>query len=670
MRWVLVVIIISILVLGPTLGTVVEADSSYNDAYFYSDPLFDDVNRPININNASYSDTIINEWEEDLGVYMPNGTYYGGLLSPALFEHSLRPTSGDGQRFTGVILSSHFEFDSQTIMSGCSEWWVRLPFNPDVMSKGVLSVFKDCDNSSLITFEDDFLYYETEDDFVRPSNGGYMPYDFIPFALGGGARKGEGFVVEDRMYLKVHSILRPDVDYVISFSFAMSSGELQTYWTTGEKVCGGWSSIAVAEIELSDNINSTIHVDVLDTEIMDVALDLDWSFMFTEGIGAGGLFGYNLNLDIITNETGWTKNESLTLYPYFDLTDCNDDIGQYMSFMLPFISDDSVWAKPAVYNGMQFSSVSGMHLWYFGPVVAGPPPIPNNISFTPDYGYEYYDFILFSTNETVVYNVPVGAFDGFHGNDRYNVRLTFFFNQSLDITLLCHERDDTPVEWSDFRLFWNGVYYDIQHYANRSLNPYMRPWIREYDGTYEDYTMAEYYLGYEIWCSAGGTEGQWYQQFADAATGEKIYTYHFPQVISLSRGDYRIIGENQTEEVLEEWERLWKLAQDEWGAWHHLSAIRYAFMSVITRAWDGGEAIIGYISDGLSRVWKAMASLGKWIYTKIVEFVGKIYDFLQEFGDHLVTFWDSLKYVVAPMMMVTIISYSTKFSKTARRDGE
>lgn len=139
---------------------VVEAETRDLIVEFKSDPLFDEVNDPINIDNATVDDTLMGEWRRDLGSDMPNGTYYGSLFPPALFQHDLKPTyarneSAGGQegRFTYTMLSSHFNLSSQKIMAGASEWWVRIPVSPDSIDGYfgiVLNIFRDVDNASRV----------------------------------------------------------------------------------------------------------------------------------------------------------------------------------------------------------------------------------------------------------------------------------------------------------------------------------------------------------------------------------------------------------------------------------------------------------------------------------------------------------------------------------------
>jgi len=708
MRWILVIIMIIIMVLAPTLGTIVDADAKEIDVSFISDPLYADVNRPINLANATHADSVISEWEIDLGSSMPNGTYYGSLTQPALFQHNVRPLeikpgpdtyydNSSTSRYTSVIVSAHFNWSKQVLMSGASEWWVRVPVHPDSIGDfAYLAIFKDVTNASKIEFLDDFNFFTTwyfpsgssgyelshSPDFIRPSYNGYMPQDIFKYDLktdSDGDTIGDGLHSTDHIYLKVRSVLRPETDYVISYAFYIpNDSELKTYWNTGESPCGGWSSIVVGEIEIGPKIDGypvvawdpdleagfacqTHPVDVLDSSKLEIGLDLDFSFIFTQGIGSNGLFGVKINFKIPTYEllSGdyyWnvTFSSDLVTYPFFNTSRTGS---QYMSFMLPFISSDTIYCVPAAGN----AGMNPMYYWNF---------TDGAIHFYPTTGWNYSDFILFSTNSTI-------NFDYFLPQHRYSVAVDYIFTRNeydtyrmidFNITLLCYDGPRTNRLWS--------ILEENEARYNTSVNPWLRNHINMWNGVpdvntiwgsdalYDSLRYKTIYLGYDIWQSGRGTEEQWALRTM-TPSGKYTYSYHFPQIIHLTSHNFIVQTANDSRAVTP-WGRYWEMAQDEWATGHYFKSLYYGFKATISYLWDG---LPGIIYDGLHYLWEGMKSFGSFLYTKIGEFFGKIWDFLQDVGDHLVTFWESAKYAIAPMMMVIIISYSTKFSKTARRDA-
>lgn len=239
MKWIVALFAVGIMI-GMQYTQVVQADAEAIDVSFESDPLFAGVNRPVNLNNATHADSVIAEWQNDMGSQMPNGTYYGSLTQPALLEHNVRPveihptdslvysTDNTKARFTTVIVSAHFNWSRQVLMSGCSEWWVRIPVHPDSIGNfAYLAIFRDVTNASLIDFYSYFNYsyqlsaWEFYPDFIRPTYNGEMPQDIFkyqnhqPYYYYYTINHGEMLQSQDHIYLKVHSILRPERKSVV-----------------------------------------------------------------------------------------------------------------------------------------------------------------------------------------------------------------------------------------------------------------------------------------------------------------------------------------------------------------------------------------------------------------------------------------------------------------------
>lgn len=686
---------------------VVEADAVEIDVSYESDPLYDSVNIPTNLVNATHTDSVIYEWERDCGPEMPNGTYYGALTQPGLFTHNLRPVeivedntdggylpdvNGSVARYTTVIVSAHFNWSKQVLMSGCSEWWVRIPVHPDSIGDfAYLSIFKDVDNASLIDF---YSYYnftpkvagewEFYPDFIRPTYDGQMPQDIFKYASGQSIgfsyytyAHGEMVKSEDHVYLKVHSILRPETDYVISYAFYIPEDEvLSTYWNTGETPCGGWSSIVVGDTEIEHifpGVGDTIYYQttVVDSQKTEVPLDLDYSFIFVQGIGPGGLFGARFQIE------STIRNCSAEGVPYpfniqvwggivdYPFYNSSMDDPEYMSFMLPFISDDRFYCVPRVDSAMLLADLLG---WRF---------MDGEIYFRPEWGWNYSDFILFSTSSRVNYTDPFNDpfFDGFQWNIKteYEIfeNVSDEYRKSINITLLCYESPRSVHDWSE--IDWEYGFLN-QEMKNSSFNPWLRPYVYTWDGREYgrknesgDYRynlgMTYSYLGYEIWQSARGTEEQWVLRNM-TSSGEYTYSYHFPQIIHLSSHTW-VVGSSIASRPVTPWGNYWQMSQDAWNTGHRFQAIYYAVRGTISYLFDG---LPGIIYDALHGLWDEMKKFGSWIYTRIVEFIGKIYDFLEDVGDHLVDFWESAKYAVAPIIMIVIISYGSRFANTARRD--
>ena len=680
---------------------IVKADVEALEVEFESDPFFGDYNDPVNIDNMTDADTVLGEWERDLGEETPNGTYYGPLLPPSYFEHNIQPawvknnsvSNFDG-RYTFVLVSGHFNLSEQKIMAGASEWWLRTPINPESIEAYyglTLSIFKDVDNASKVR-----LYGNYSSDFSkqgqkpRATFNGYAPDVIAEYGTTSSAkRSGEPMtnwkfqndmrVANGRLYIQVSAVLEPSVDYVLSLGFRLPrEGTLGTYWTTSESPAGKWTAIDIAEMFMNPAVGATAYIEMLDSYLMEQPMDLDWSFIFVEGIGMGGLFGKKLSIP---------ENNTLALYPFFNTSMSGD---QYMSFMLPFISNQSVNVTPQVYNAdytypWNFSSgdswftpemeyVIGLsenasagsktirvnsteHLWegMYCRVIDDDHSEVNFITamngrtitlyydlyFDKDIeknarlwcmipmGWEYTDFVLFSTNDTVDWTT-------FTDNDRWNVELEFLFNEPITLTLLCYVDDRPQYLWTEIGL------------NNTTRSPYYHPFTF---GRAGDITQT-YRLHYNVWISGRGTDGQWVMRNG-TASGDWTYTHYFPRRIHLSSAQWEFMNENETETF----NSYWDVALHYWdkGIGYYRYALWYGMKATMMTLWNGATTFGGYITDGLSQIWEGFKRFGNWIVTRLVEFVGQIWNFISDAIDTIAGFWDLFKYLVAPMISMVII---------------
>jgi len=168
------------------------------------------------------------------------------------------------------------------------------------------------------------------------------------------------------------------------------------------------------EVEQHDSeANGSSLIEEIDSEKIELPIDMDWSFIFVEGVGMGGLFGKKVMIE---------KDHALVIYPFFNTSRSGN---QYMSFNLPFISNETAYVQPSVWQGSGGFPGCGWHVWrfalpdlnyYFDPVQ------PANASLKQVYNYT--DFILFSTNETLHWSY-------FLDDDRWNVRVEFYFNATI-----------------------------------------------------------------------------------------------------------------------------------------------------------------------------------------------------------------------------------------------
>ncbi len=604
---------------------------------------------------------------------MPNGTYWGTLMPGARFENDYErvwdpdsptlwydledgfynglSTGGLGGRFSYILVASHFRWTSSVLLSGCSSWWVRLPVSPQSIERMhglVVGIFRDETNASSAYLLDD---YSTNYTWMRPAIDGRAPDDYVyvgfnrssygrpVYAPGGDdevaeINTGSGVIAGDRVYLHVNSILRPDTDYVISLAFRLpdTGPGLATFWAASESPCGNWSHIELAEFELEGDEGAyyeTYDVDELGNTSMDVPMDLDWSFVFVEGVGAGGLFGKTVRVD---------SNATLTLYPFFNTSRSGH---QHMSFMWPYISDMNLTIEPEIHQACGRPRGAGPgfshHVWAFESM---------EYEFDPDVSYNYSDFVLFSSSEALRWGTSGYEF---RDDDRWNVRVDLNLlgsgggrnlTRDYEFTMLCYERVRSPVMWSTVN-------------ESDAWNTSRLPWAR----AHLDRPDSSTYFHYEVWMSGRGTDGQWAMRNG-TVSGMPVFTYHFPQIIFIDALSLRITSRMGAEWIeVSQQDGYYSQIQDWWGEHYFGEAVRTKFYEPPQRLGP-----VGWISNKLSDLWDSMAGWGEWMYANLVQFVGQIITFAQEVLDAITGIVWVLRQLVAPVTFMGIVAIGARFS--------
>lgn len=662
----MITVLVLLILLISTLGSSLLADASTETEIqidLIPDPAFSDIMAKQELGNGSIPTSTIGTWMEDLGSEFPNGTYYGTLFQGSAFEvtkfrpywypyDSFLPTG----RFSWAMVSGHFNFTSRTLMSGASEWWLKVPVLASSVEQSFgiyLAVFEGCTDTNQVQFYDQ--PYGNKYFHVRPSWNDQVPDDLTIYSFpdwydheGDPATDHSGagdlMVRNNHVYLRVHSILRPLTDYVISIAFRIPrEGSLKLLWTGAESPAGRETRICWADYKITEiGANDTYLHTMTGQEIVDVDLDLDWSFVFTEGVGGGGLFG--IRIPVVNGTTLYT-------YPFLNTTvDPAKDGLIHPSFMLPWISDDeftiNLWVDNMLDEGKM--GPQDFHHWQFEP--SGSNPSSQTFEWVGDVNYSYRDFCLFSVNWTLDFN------DGtypFTDEDRYNVMVAYTFLNEGSITLLCYDLDRPTVTWDQIEP-WHD---------NSTTWPWARP------GVYDTSDYGYYTLNYGIFSSAFGTEGEWAQVQQNTTTGRNIYTYHFPNRIDLTDMEWKIRHAAFDEEIEPTPAELaWGEFNELWGDHHYMRAIAQAFKATAMTIWEGGTRIVAYIYDGISELWEGMRGLGEWLWTSMISLYETIVSFLEDLADIMVDMWNVVKYLVSPLILMAIYGAAIGTMKNFLRD--
>lgn len=621
------------------------ATADYTEVELRPDPSFEDVTNRQDVSDDGREEvlTTIDVWMRDLEDTSPNGTYYGTLIQGSAFSHDYyepywlpKDQYMRTGRYSYAMMAAHFNFSAQVIMSGASEWWMKVPVLASSIewSAGLfVGVWKDASDLDQVGF-DERPYY-TNVPHVRPAYNGYAPDDIIGYYgpeptshYGEELSEGGGdmYVENGHVYVRAHTVLLPEVDYVIAFYFRFpEDGTLKTLWTTAESPAGRETRLCFADYKVTDNWddNHTYHHNLTGQELVDVDLDLDWSFIFTEGMGQG-LFGVQVPIH---------NGTIIALHPFFNTTTAAGKDGDiHMSFMLPWVSDDTFNLTFGVTNMRDEGVIGGFEFthWQFEP--SGGDPASFTFAWWSDAAWDYKDFALFSTNWTLDFD---DASHPFSEDDQWNVQVQFIFHNEGNLTLLCYDWERDPVNWGDVQVFP----------TNSTLWPYARTFVQTPGN-------ATTILSYGVYCSGWGTDGQWAIR-SQTVSGLPVLTHYFPSRIYLSDSQYTIQQEG-AEQNLTPAQEMWSMARDLWGSHHYLAAIATGIKATIMTFWEGVDKVRAWLVDGLTSVWEGMKSLGHWLYTNLVSFFQKVINFFEDVADLLIDVWDIVKYVVAPVILMAV----------------
>lgn len=375
---------------------------------FKPDPRFLDQTNAFNMTEPD-----LTKWTTNLDSWAieANGTYSGAVLPESTFELDFKP-SRVTDTTAYISIGTAVNFSSSVLLSGTTEWWVRLPFIGDHYAQVFLTIWEDSGvaptilTPSLTLDAGSRLYQipiDTEYEWATPYT---YPY------IGGHTFNGtlDSFFEDDRWYVRVHQFLYPDT----------------TYYFVCTAVIVGWGTFATDEspqIALTeenhsraDNKTQLVYGEtypdnssLFQTENL-TGVEAGWSFVFEQGHGAGVT---GVRLDPVETER-----------IYFNATMNETATGRNISLMIPVVNREleRVFYRISIkaYNATRiqqdwWSPVNGSTVSvYNSPILNFTEWILLTPEYSPGNNSTYYEFSIFILNTTLL---RFFAFDG--GSDGF-----------------------------------------------------------------------------------------------------------------------------------------------------------------------------------------------------------------------------------------------------------
>ena len=395
-----------------------------------------------NLADPSNITTEIGIWERDLGNDVTDGSYVGGLLQSSSFqldydpymqndtllveyEHTLLPDDAEwnenafyndyylknesdygqpagtfedygfregalnipiAKKRTVLALSSEVVFSNRAIMSGATDFWVKLPVVPSCINYEVqptVSIFNlgvSSYDPSLISLAEEYkINYQGSPIKMLYNDTSGVPIGQVPTNIGDviyGAgsettlrmqynsnepeifQELDGrYIFDDTAYAHIYATVEPNINYAVVFSCMLKSKP--TVYFVEDDVCSNGRSSTIQYLDMEfDKYNQELNNEIdefewdgtvadsyvetqeyavvrsdsssYQIETQSIAVDLGWSFIFKQGRGNYGMFGHKFHFE---------PRDAFVFYKPLDEAIYDD---KFISVMIPFISDDEI----------------------------------------------------------------------------------------------------------------------------------------------------------------------------------------------------------------------------------------------------------------------------------------------------------------------------------------
>lgn len=312
------------------------------------------------------------QWQEDFasrGKEVPKGTYVGQYFSPSTLRYDYTPRrrsrkegdvieendkrdsySQDVGEYGVSIISDTIEFSADDIMSGASEFWVKMPIHASQLTTidHNIEYERDIDDRETIrryksqtTIHPGFYIFEGKQEEFQ-IEGDYTSGIFDLRGEEESYSHANSIITKDNfyrdsVYQKINAIIQPDVEYTLAF-LAITEDEPEIKM---DEVQSEDSKITMKSMEME---GASFDLDVRRTIVdfqhpmcdfttvksseEDLHMSPHFSFTFTSGTGRGSLFGASLDEEstvFVSDNIQFNENEVQN---------------KYLSHYIPFKYDD------------------------------------------------------------------------------------------------------------------------------------------------------------------------------------------------------------------------------------------------------------------------------------------------------------------------------------------
>ena len=575
--------------------------------------------------NRSNIRTGFNTWEEDWGEgEVPKGIYVGTAFAPAVLD------TGIQRVYRRCVFEVGFtaNFSAKEIMNGASSFWVKIP-----------------------------VVYDAELFNFTFSRRPHYLEDVQSFIDGVLVHSPQTVIVGFSIYVYFHYIIQPYTDYDFMFRLPLN------YWSTslipsngyydpnisprilltGEKVCpddGSYYSILTINVS-AGGVGATTWLtnssyddfDGVSFTPIPSSISLGFSFLFTNGIGLGGLFGRSYNIQPYSSSYD-TRFEMAVIISH-------NNVKAYPSIIVPFHSIDSVFlanAKLLIRNTSHAgfglaglndighytvsNSYDGMFIFSFGNLTLHSPPnegIPAILYLNVRNSVDSIGAISFLHNSNISNSATTYVSSYVEGASLYNFYGFGGFSWYSEVE---------NVSFSQF------IYYDFVCYAEMKSGQWTWIWHNATGVVQYDYVFRQkIYVPVTIYNITNG------------ATGETIY-----------------VGTNGF--LYNSWIKVFEKedsggSDDDW-----LTKMFKGIKRGIQFLYNGMNKMYGYIIDGIQALGEALYRLGEIVVTSLMKFWGVLESIVAFIEDNILNILELLVTTASAFLFLLIMPVVSKSFKS------
>lgn len=644
---------------------------------------------------------------------------------------------------SSIIISSLVKFSNREIMNGATETWVKIPIlkeSIDIsMFQPTLSIYlmdiinlinNNSDNILNLTIDtkaynptryaelgsagDRFNVYDmnemNNDNYILPINENNNasieqidPEYFVPYS--------QMHIKNNIMYAPIYYPILPNINY--SFVFTAMLLDKPKILITEDDICsnGIHSNVTYVDANFVSRIESrasiinllyqtdnsiykrkflnTTYDNIASTHNIELPIDLAFSFIFKEGIGANQMFGHKFHFN---------KGDAISFYNNIQFTQDN----KYISVMLPFITNESLEINITadIRNGAgELVSFEP----YYGEIYAITKAAnimrdPENTTLWGTTSHENYLPRIWQSPDTIEYKdfmlftIPYQIRDIFYNFDA-DAKITIIFERECNVTFMftaSHEMKDLikiPYGYANmqeagnlsFLRYVNPDYLYVSNLTERRITQSFNYNVSIeafnfalYNLTYGKFPINQSFYGYKLFRSVQTTKGLWSERYL-SDTGDVISTHFYERRVALA--EKRLFVETSTSintGVIGYLNDISNYGNNIWNDISNLdlkNLIYSVAQFIIAGVWEGIELLIGSITSAFNAVKDKLVKIGNFIVSNIMEFFGKIWTIIEDIYAGAVQILEVFIYLLAVIVFMYILGNVSKFIYLTKMKG-